>query len=303
MDVSTLIGLIVGIIVFVWAMGAQGGSLSVEALLAFWNLPSILITFGGALTATIINYPLKQLMGVFKIVRKVFSEPDVNPLEIIPQIVELTKVARKEGLLALSEQVKKIEDDFMRRALQHVVDGRPSDFIQTMLETEVSFLIGRHKIGQEILVTLGTFTPAFGMIGTIIGLIQMLAKLEDQSTIASGMAIALLTTFYGAMASYFVFLPIAGKLKRRSEEEVLIKEVVIRGVLLLQSGAIPSAVEENLKAYLPAAMINEMQKEKEKQKAQEGKSPKPGVPGTKPGPVPPGQKPPQTPGARPQVPK
>ena len=137
-----------------------------------------------------------------------------------------------------------------------VVDGQDADFIRNLMETEVAFLQERHKIGQEIFIALGTYSPAFGLIGTIIGLILMLKDLQDTAQIASGMAVALLTTFYGAMVAYLLFLPIAGKLKRRSEEEIFVKEVIVRGVLLLQSGVAPSVMEANLQAYLSPALRN-----------------------------------------------
>jgi len=124
----------------------------------------------------------------------------------------------------------------------------------TLWKQKLLFLQERHKIGQEIFIALGTYSPAFGLIGTIIGLILMLKDLQDTAQIASGMAVALLTTFYGAMAAYLLFLPIAGKLKRRSEEEIFVKEVIIRGVLLLQSGVAPSVMEANLQAYLSPAL-------------------------------------------------
>jgi chemotaxis protein MotA len=137
-----------------------------------------------------------------------------------------------------------------------VIDGHDADFIRNLMETELAFIQERHKIGQEIFIALGTYSPAFGLIGTVIGLILMLRNLQDTAQIASGMAVALLTTFYGAMAAYLLFLPIAGKLKRRSEEEVFVKEVIIRGVLLLQSGVAPSVMEANLQAYLSPALRN-----------------------------------------------
>jgi chemotaxis protein MotA len=134
--------------------------------------------------------------------------------------------------------------------VQLVVDGADQERIRAELETEITFIRERHRVGQEIFLTLGTYCPAFGMIGTIMGLIMMLARIEDQSQIAGGMAVALLTTFYGAVAGYLLFLPVAGKLKRRSEDEMFIKEVIIRGVLSLQAGEIPSVMEAKLKAYL-----------------------------------------------------
>jgi chemotaxis protein MotA len=228
----------------------RGGGLDVRQFILFINIPSVMITFGGTICATLINYPLKQFLGVWNIARKVMMEPAENTTGIISQFVSLAQKAKREGFLSLESDIKKIDNDFMKRGVQLVVDGQDAEFIRGLLETEVAFVQERHKVGQEIFIALGTYAPAFGLIGTVIGLILMLANLQDQSQIASGMAVALLTTFYGAMAAYLIFNPIAGKLKRRSEEEVLVKQVIIRGVLLLQSGTTPSIIEGNLQAYL-----------------------------------------------------
>jgi chemotaxis protein MotA len=263
MDITTLIGAIAGLLLIAFGIMLRGGGLDVTQFLAFYNFPSILITFGGAICATLINYPLSQVVGVFKIVKKVFSETGVDASGIIEQFVTLSQKAKKAGFLVLEDDIKKMDNDFMRRGLQMVVDGQDADFIRNLMETELTFLQERHKIGQEIFIALGTYSPAFGLIGTVIGLILMLKNLQDQSQIASGMAVALLTTFYGAMAAYLLFLPIAGKLKRRSEEEIFVKEVIIRGVLLLQSGVAPSVMEANLQAYLsPAARKAALAREK-----------------------------------------
>ncbi|MFQ3675641.1 MAG: MotA/TolQ/ExbB proton channel family protein, partial [Endomicrobiia bacterium] len=240
MDITTLIGAIAGLLLIAFGILLRGGGLDFSQFLAFYNFPSMLITFGGAICATLVNYPLSQVVGVFKIVKKVFSETGISAGGIIEQFVSLSQKAKKAGFLVLEDDIKKMDNDFMRRGLQMVVDGQDADFIRNLMETEVAFLQERHKIGQEIFIALGTYSPAFGLIGTIIGLILMLRDLQDTAQIAAGMAVALLTTFYGAMAAYLLFLPIAGKLKRRSEEEVFVKEVIIRGVLLLQSGVAPS---------------------------------------------------------------
>ena len=250
MDLATIVGSITGILLVVVAIMLRGATFSFLNLLLFWNLPAVMITFGGAFAATLINYPVKQVLGVIKIAKKVIAEPDEDTSKLLGLFVQLAQKAKKEGFLAVEADVKKIDNDFLKRALTLVIDGQDQEFIRSMLETEVNFIQARHQIGQEIFVTLGTYSPAFGMIGTIIGLIQMLANLQDQSQIASGMAVALLTTFYGAMAAYLIFLPIAGKLKRRSETEIHIKQIIIRGVLLLQSGTTPSILESNLQAYL-----------------------------------------------------
>ncbi len=250
MDITTLIGAIAGLLLIAFGIMMKGSTISFAQFLLFWNVPSIMITFGGAICATLINYPLKQFLGVWNIARKVMMEPSENTSGIISQFVALAQKAKREGFLSLEQDIKKLDNDFMKRGVQLVVDGQDAEFIRNLLETEVTFIQERHKVGQEIFLALGTYSPAFGMIGTIIGLIQMLANLQDQAQIASGMAVALLTTFYGAMAAYLVFNPIAGKLKRRSEEEIQVKQVIIRGVLLLQSGTTPSIIEANLQAYL-----------------------------------------------------
>ncbi|PKN00753.1 MAG: motility protein A [Elusimicrobia bacterium HGW-Elusimicrobia-1] len=250
MDITTLIGAVAGLFIIALGIMLRGGGLDIRQFILFINIPSMMITFGGTICATLINYPLKQFLGVWNIARKVMMEPAENTTGIISQFVSLAQKAKREGFLSLESDIKKIDNDFMKRGVQLVVDGQDAEFIRGLLETEVAFVQERHKVGQEIFIALGTYAPAFGLIGTVIGLILMLANLQDQSQIASGMAVALLTTFYGAMAAYLLFNPIAGKLKRRSEEEVLVKQVIIRGVLLLQSGTTPSIIEGNLQAYL-----------------------------------------------------
>jgi len=247
MDITTILGVISGIGLIVVAIAMRAGGMG---LIRFFDVSSLFITFGGAFAATLVNYPMKQVLGVFKIAKKVLTEREENPSELVNQFINFTKIAHKQGILELEKELDKINNEFLKRGVQLVVDGADQDRIRTELETEITFIQERHRIGQEIFVTLGTYSPAFGMIGTIIGLIMMLAKLEDQSQIAAGMAVALLTTFYGAVAGYLFFLPIAGKLKRRSEDEIFIKEVIIRGVLSLQAGEIPSVMEAKLKAYL-----------------------------------------------------
>ncbi|TET41402.1 MAG: motility protein A, partial [Elusimicrobia bacterium] len=211
---------------------------------------SMFITFGGAFPATLVNYPMKQVLGVFKIAKKVLTEREEDPAKLINQFIYFTKIAHKRGILELEKELNKVNNEFLKRGVQLVVDGADQERIRAELETEITFIRERHRVGQEIFLTLGTYCPAFGMIGTIMGLIMMLARIEDQSQIAGGMAVALLTTFYGAVAGYLLFLPVAGKLKRRSEDEIFIKEVIIRGVLSLQAGEIPSVMEAKLKAYL-----------------------------------------------------
>ncbi|MFQ5867202.1 MAG: motility protein A [bacterium] len=247
MDITTILGVVSGISLIGVAIFMRMGGMGLKG---FFDISSMFITFGGAFAATLVNYPMKQVLGVFKIAKKVLTEKDEDPTELINQLINFTKIAHKRGILELEKELNKINNDFLRKGVQLVVDGAEQERIRTELETEITFIRERHRVGQEIFLTLGTYCPAFGMIGTIMGLIMMLARIEDQSGIAIGMAVALLTTFYGAVAGYLFFLPIAGKLKRRSEDEIFIKEVIIRGVLSLQVGEIPSIMEAKLKAYL-----------------------------------------------------
>ncbi|MBD3272158.1 MAG: motility protein A [Elusimicrobia bacterium] len=250
MDITTIIGTIVGFVLILAgiAWGAEG--FNPARLGNFFNFQSFLITFGGTFCAILINYPIKQVFGTVKIVRKVFADPGEDTSKLITTFVTLAQKSKKEGFLTLEADVKKLDNDFMKRGVQLVIDGQDAEFIRNTLETELTFISERHRVGQEIFSVASTYFPAFGMIGTIIGLILMLANLQDQSQIASGMAVALLTTFYGLVFGFLMCMPIAGKLKRRSEEELLIKEIVIRGVLLLQSGITPTLLEANLQAYL-----------------------------------------------------
>ncbi len=254
MDITTVIGFIAGITLMAvailqrsWLSGLPG----LSGLLAFWDMPSVFITLGGTFAATMVNYSFHQIIEVFAIAKKVFMQKDENPLDIIDTVVRLTKKARIMGLLAIEQDIKGIKNSFLRHGFSLVSANVAIETIRSELETEITFIQERHKVGQEIFLTMGTYSPAFGMIGTIMGLIMMLAKLEDQSAIAGGMAVALITTFYGALAANLVFLPVCGKLKRKSDDEVLVKDIVIEGIISMKTGDIPSIIEAKLKAYLP----------------------------------------------------
>lgn len=255
MDFTTIIGVIFGFILILTgiALGGEGG-LDFRLLGHFFHFRSFLITFGGSFCAILVNYPIKQVFGTISVVKKVFSESDEDTSKLITTFVGLAQKSKKEGFLSLESEVKRLDNDFMKRGVQLVIDGQDAEFIRNTFETELTFISERHKVGQEIFNVASTYFPAFGMIGTIIGLILMLSNLQNQSEIASGMAVALLTTFYGLVVGFLICMPIAGKLKRRSEEELLVKEIVIRGVLLLQSGITPILLEANLQAYLEPAI-------------------------------------------------
>lgn len=250
MDIGTIAGIVV---FFMMAVGMIYHGEGVAGFAPFKNLEALFIVMGGTFCATLVNYPLGQVIGMGKIIRKVLFSAGEETSDIVGTFVTLSQKAKKEGFLALQGDIKSIENDFLRRGIQLVVDGADQEFIRNMLETEISFIRERHKVGQEILNSLGVYAPAFGIIGTVLGMILMLNSIEDVSQVPRRMALALAAAFYGLGSGYLLFVPMAGKLRRRSEEELLVKEIVIRGVLLLQSGATPSVVEANLKAYLEPA--------------------------------------------------
>ncbi|MBI5573658.1 MAG: MotA/TolQ/ExbB proton channel family protein [Elusimicrobia bacterium] len=251
MDIATIAGIIVFLgFVFASIFLAEG----ISGFKPFVNLEAFMVVIGGTLCALLVNYPLRQVFGVFKVLRKVlFTSGGEDTTEIVSSFVDFTKKARTEGLLSLEGDVKNVKNDFMRRGVQLVIDGFDSEFIRNMLETEIGFIRERHKVGQEIFNSLGTYSPAFGIIGTVLGMILLLSKTKDVAGVPARMAMALAAAFYGLSAGYLLFYPMAGKLRRRSEEELLVKEIIIRGVLLLQSGVSPIIMESNLKAYLEPA--------------------------------------------------
>ncbi|MCD6412894.1 MAG: MotA/TolQ/ExbB proton channel family protein [Elusimicrobia bacterium] len=248
MDITTVIGFIAGLGLMIIAIIQRSG---VAGLFRFLDVSSAFITLGGTFAATMVNYSFHQLIEVFAVAKKVFTQKDENPLDIIETIVKLTKKARTMGLLSIEQDIKEIQNPFLKHGFSLVMANVDVETIRSELDTEIIFLRERHKVGQEIFLTMGTYSPAFGMLGTIMGLIMMLARLEDQSQIAAGMAVALITTFYGALIANLVFLPISGKLKRKSDDEVLVKEIIIEGIISMKTGDIPSIIEAKLKAYLP----------------------------------------------------
>lgn len=250
MDIATVMGILVffalSVATIFYAEGMAGFK-------PFANMEALLMVMGGTFCATLVNYPLSQVVGLGKIVRKVLFSSGEDTTDIVGTFVSLSQKAKKDGFLALQSDVKNIKNDFLQRGIQLVVDGADQEFIRNMLETEIGFIRERHKVGQEIFNAMGTYAPAFGIIGTVLGMIMMLSSIDDVSAVPRRMALALAAAFYGLGSGYLLFLPMGGKLRRRSEEELLIKEIIIRGVLLLQSGATPSVVEANLKAYLEPA--------------------------------------------------
>jgi chemotaxis protein MotA len=199
-----------------------------------------------------INYPLKEILGVVGVAKNTILTQSEKISDIISRFMAFANKSRKEGILALESDIKNVTDSFLQKGVQLSIDGLEPQDIKDILETEIDFIRTRHQQGAEIFTTMGTFAPALGMIGTIVGLVQMLQSMEDPSTIGPAMAVALLTTFYGSVMANIVCLPLAGKLKSRIKEEVLTKELTVQGIISLSNGDNPRILEQKLKAFIPA---------------------------------------------------
>ena len=248
MDIATFIGVIASfmLLIITILMGSGLGT--------FINIPSVLVVLGGTLCATMINYPLKDVINSIKVVQNAFFARSLTYSEIISNFVNYANKARKEGILALESTLPQIDDEFLKKGLQLTIDGLEPQSITDILETEISFIEDRHRLGAELFQAMGTYSPAFGMIGTLIGLVQMLQNMSDPSTIGPAMAVALITTFYGAVLANVLFLPISGKLKTRSKEESLLKEMILHGLISLSRGDNPRIIEQKLHSFLAPKM-------------------------------------------------
>lgn len=245
MDIGTLGGIVVGFGLIIWSIIAAGAAIG-----DFIDIPSVIIVIGGTFSAIFIAFPMKQVLTIGAVFSKTVSGGTANASEIITKIVELANVARREGLLALEEAVGQVKDDFLKKGVMLIVDGTDPELVKSILETELSYIEARHSDGKGLFDTIGSLGPAFGMIGTLIGLVAMLNNLEDPSTIGPSMAVALITTFYGSVIANLVCIPIAKKLSIKSGEEILVREIMIEGLLSIQAGENPRIIEEKLKAFL-----------------------------------------------------
>lgn len=242
MDASTILGLLLAAALIVIAI-VMGGDPSI-----FMDWPSLLITFGGTIAVTFVKNPLHRVFSTVGVMKNAFFHRPPDTEYLITTIVDMSRKARRESLLAL-EKVE-VQDPFLRLGLDLAVDGLEPASIRTVLETEIKFLTQRHKIGQELMAGISYSAPAFGMIGTLIGLVQMLAHMDDPARIGPSMATAILTTLYGALAAYVISGPIEEKLKNRSRDEVTARNIVLQGILAIVEGDHPVSVEQKLAAFV-----------------------------------------------------
>ncbi len=245
MDIGTVVGLILGSALMMMSLILGGSS-----LMQFVDYPSILVVFGGAAASLMISRPLSLVLKFFNIVKITFFNKPVDIKTTIAQIVSLSETARREGLLSLENRMEEIDNPQMKLGIRMAVDGMSTDIVENILRTELEAVAGRHGVHKGLISGAGVYCPAFGMIGTLIGLVMMLADL-DPATIGTGMAVALLTTLYGAIAANMIFLPMADKLSGLNDDELMNMEIVIRGVVAIQAGENPRVIKQKLETFLP----------------------------------------------------
>lgn len=244
-DTLTFVGIVLGLAMIIWGMFGESG------FGIFWDVQSLAITLGGSFSALLITYSIADVKTIGKLVLESTKQLETSDLGIISKFSLISTKARKEGLLSLEDEINDLNDEYMKKGLQMVVDGVDGETIQEILELEIEQMEERHKKGVSMFRTWGEYAPAFGMVGTLLGLIKMLANLGgDTASIASGMSIALITTFYGSVFANLIFLPIANNLEVKSKKEVAGREMMLEGILSIQAGVNPRVVEEKLITYL-----------------------------------------------------
>ncbi len=268
MELGTIIGFGSGIIFIIMSMLITA-EFNVGKLMTFVDGPSIMITVGGTVASCFIGYPLSKVIAAFKAFGLVFKPPMTDAANAIDSIIKLANLARREGILALEESASNMEDAFMKKGVMLIVDGTDPELVRSILETELAYIDGRHGEIRGFWEFMGSLGPAWGMIGTLIGLILMLKNMNDPTTIGGNMGVALITTFYGSLIANFVANPVANKMKIYSGDEMLVKEVMIEGMLSIQAGENPRIIEEKLKAFLSPATRDAIGEEKPKAGAEE----------------------------------
>lgn len=247
MDIASLVGLVVAFCLMLAAIMISPGS----SLAAFVDYPSIMVVVGGGLSATLVCFPLKRFLALPNVLKKIFLNKPVDVPALIETIVGLAETARRDGLLALESKLEEIDNPFIVLGIQMAVDGTPPEVIEDVMRSEMQAVANRHRDGKNLMDQMGKLFPAFGMIGTLMGLIIMLGNMDDPASIGPGMAVALLTTLYGAVLANVMFIPFGEKLSLCSKEEMRSREIIIRGVMGIQSGDNPRVIEQKLSTFIP----------------------------------------------------
>ena len=244
MDIATIIGALLSFGLVFQAMAGGGG------IGGFIDVPSLGIVFGGTIGSMLMNFPMGQCASVVKVTMLTLIFKMSTPTAEIERIVEYANLARREGLLALEDKLQGVDDAFFAKGIQLVIDGFPVETVRDIMELEADWQFQRHGAGRKVLESAAATAPAFGMVGTLIGLVKMLANLSNPDDIGAGMSVALLTTLYGAMLANMVLIPLAGKLEARAKEEVLLRDLMVEGIVAIQSGEKPQLIKEKLKSFL-----------------------------------------------------
>ena len=245
MDLGTVIGQLLAAVLLVGSIMYAGAELRV-----FVDIPSVIMVFFGAACAVLTCFPLKHILKFMGVIKKTVFNKEIDLAVTIEQIVSLAETARREGLLALENRMEEIEDTFLKLGVRMAIDGMSADIVESIMRTELDAVAGRHEGGKALLDSYAKYCPAFGMIGTLVGLVIMLGNM-DPDTIGVGMAVALLTTLYGAVAANQVCLPLADKLAFFSAAELLRMEVTVRGIVAIQAGENPRVIKQKLMIFVP----------------------------------------------------
>lgn len=240
-------GLLLCITMFVYGIISAAGLTGVGN---YWDYPSAIITFGGAFAATLLSHSMKDYIGGLKSFMLIFKSPNLDASGMIKKIIDLSNVARKEGLLSLEEAASDMEEPFLKKGILLIVDGTDPDLVRAIMETELISIEGRHKAYIGFWDKLGAMGPAWGMIGTLVGLINMLYHMDNMATLGPSMAVALVTTLYGSLLANMICIPVSNKLSADNSAEMMLKEVMIEGLLSIQAGENPRVIEEKLKSFL-----------------------------------------------------
>jgi len=249
MDLGTVVGVVLAVVALAIGILIGGGG----DIMAIFDLVSVFIVLFGTIGAVLISFPLARITGLVGVVKKAFFNESSDPAETIAELVKYAEVARREGILSLENLMGEMKDPFIVRGVKMAVDGTDPELIRAILDTELDALSERHGSAKAVLDGIAKYAPAFGMIGTLLGLIFMLKSMDDPSKIGPGMAVALITTLYGAMMANMFASPLADKLSAKDAEELLVKTVIVTGVMSIQSGDNPRVVESKLLTFLPPA--------------------------------------------------
>ena len=247
MDLASILGMLLCFGMFAYGVIDNAGLANMDRYL---DLPSAIITFGGSFFAVMASKSMSEYIAGFKSFALIFKSPANDVTGMIQKIIELSKIARKEGLLSLEEAAGDLDDEFMKKGILLIVDGTDPELVRGILETELISVEDRHKSKIGFWDDLGAMGPAWGMIGTLVGLVNMLYEMDDPSSIGPSMAVALVTTLYGSLLANWICAPVSGKLKANNASEVMMKEIMIEGLLSIQAGENPRVIEEKLKSFL-----------------------------------------------------